>query len=301
VRGPAGIGVIKSLRKSNYKGKIVSWDSSELATGLYLSDSYHIVPRLGDPNQWKIMKDIIIKEKIDLIYPSSGFDIITISKHVEELKELNVELYMSTFDKLNICMDKLLFYEALKENFNMPKTSLKEKDISFPKFAKPRRGKGSVGIKLCNTQEDINSLDKSKEYIFQEYLPGKEITIDVLTDTQGKGLFGVMRERIETKAGISTKGTIFLDENLEREAIFIVEHLGLIGPQCLQFMYDTNNIPRPLELNPRLGGGTYFATLAGVNIPQLMIDLKEQKQPTITKPKEITILRYFEEIIQPGE
>ena len=46
--GPTAHGVIKSLRDINFDGKIVSVDSNPLSAGLYLSDSYHIVPKAFD-------------------------------------------------------------------------------------------------------------------------------------------------------------------------------------------------------------------------------------------------------------
>ena len=46
--------------------------------------------------------------------------------------------------------------------------------------------------------------------IIQEYLPGKEYTVDVLSDLDGNSLLAIPRERIEVKAGISSKGKITL-------------------------------------------------------------------------------------------
>jgi carbamoyl-phosphate synthase large subunit len=52
-----------------------------------------------------------------------------------------------------------------------------------------------------------------------------------------------------------------------------------------------------VEINPRMGGGTIFAALAGVNFPMLVLDMVREKE--IIKPSfsEVTIIRYFEEIV----
>jgi carbamoyl-phosphate synthase large subunit len=74
--------------------------------------------------------------------------------------------------------------------------------------------------------------------------------------------------------------------------------LKIVGPCCIQVKKDKEKTFKLVEINPRLGGGTIFTTLAGANFPQMIIDIIEDKKKiTIPKVSEITILRYFEEII----
>ena len=54
---------------------------------------------------------------------------------------------------------------------------------------------------------------------------------------------------------------------------------------------------RLVEINPRLGGGTIFTTLAGANFPKMILDLAEGKKINPPKISEITVFRYFEEIV----
>jgi carbamoyl-phosphate synthase large subunit len=56
-----------------------------------------------------------------------------------------------------------------------------------------------------------------------------------------------------------------------------------------------------VEINPRLGGGTIFTTLAGVNIPSLILDIAEGKEPEIPQFSEVTVIRYYEEIVIRNE
>ena len=55
--------------------------------------------------------------------------------------------------------------------------------------------------------------------------------------------------------------------------------------------------PKFIEVNPRLGGGTYFATLVGVNILELMLKIKNNQEYKVPNFKEITVLRYYNEIV----
>ena len=44
--GPAGIGVIKSLRKTDFDINIISIDCNELSVGFHMSDKYFVVPKV---------------------------------------------------------------------------------------------------------------------------------------------------------------------------------------------------------------------------------------------------------------
>jgi len=66
--GPAAIDAIKSLKQINFKGNIVTIDCDPLAVGGYLSDVNYIVPLSTSKNYWDEVLDIIIKEKITIIF-----------------------------------------------------------------------------------------------------------------------------------------------------------------------------------------------------------------------------------------
>jgi len=131
-----------------------------------------------------------------------------------------------------------------------------------------------------------------------EYLPGKEYTIDVLSDLDGKAICAIPRERIETKAGISFKGRVERNKEIGDTCMSLAEYLGLKGPSCIQMKEDKEGNLKFIEANPRMGGGTIMATLAGVNIPHLILKLYDGEvlMEQDLKFKDITVLRYYEEI-----
>ena len=294
--GPTAHGAIKSLRDINFNGKIVSVDSNPLSAGFYLSDSYHIIPKAFESDYVEKLLQIVKDENIDLILPTSSNDIITISKN----KHLfNCQLFMSDYEAIDICSDKLKFYEKCKDKFPLPKTSMDYDDIEYPLFAKPKEhSAGSRGISLCKTIHNVNCLNSSKyKYIYQEYLPGMEYTIDVLCDMDSNPMVIVPRERLQTKAGISSKGRIVRNDFIEKSCFDICKFLNLKGPLCLQMKEDVNGKPKFVEINPRLGGSSYFATLAGVNFLEIILDLVQGNKPKINKPNLVTILRYHNEVV----
>jgi carbamoyl-phosphate synthase large subunit len=301
--GPAAIGAIKSLNQINFKGNIVTIDCDPLAVGRYLSDINYIVPLSTSKNYWDKVLDIIIKEKITLIIPTGDSDIKHFAKHKNKLNKLGVTVFMSDYDSIIKCQDKKLFFDCCYSKFPLPFTSSNYGDLKFPMFAKPEYGSGSRGIKVCNEISDIKTLDKeesihrSSNYLFQEYLPGQEYTVDVLCDLESNPIIVVPRKRLQIKAGISSKGQIIKNKEIENLCKNLCIYLNLKGPVCIQLKEDSKGRFKFIEVNPRLGGGTYFSTLAGVNFLELMLKIKNKQQFKIPKFKEITILRYYNEIV----
>jgi len=118
-----------------------------------------------------------------------------------------------------------------------------------------------------------------------------------MSDLKGNPIITVPRVRLQTKSGISTKGKVIMDKELIEESMKIVKKLRIIGPSCIQMKKDKLGQFKLVEINPRLGGGTIFTTLAGANFPKMVVDLVEGKKIEPPKISEITVLRYFEEIV----
>jgi len=296
--GPAGIGAIKSLRHSCHRGYLVSTDMDPLSAGLYLADRGYTVPASNDPRFFEEAEKIIDSEDISLILPTSGFDIVPYSRNKSSLERKGVTAFMSDHDVMETCMDKLRFYERLRAHFEMPLTTNVPDKVEFPCIIKPRAGKGGRGVHICrNPDELLYHLKGNGNVVIQQYLPGKEYTIDVLSDLDGNALVAVPRERICVKAGISFKGRVLIDEAMQSQCIEIAEELGLKGPSCMQMKCDEQGRPLLLEVNPRMGGGTIMATYAGVNIPQLVIDIHRGDTLPCLDFKEIVMLRHYEELI----
>jgi carbamoyl-phosphate synthase large subunit len=300
---PAGINTIKSLKLANFKGKVLSTDSNALSAGFYLADYGEVVPEVESKDYLEVLFKIIDKYDINVLMPSSGHDIFPFSENKEKLKRNGVVAVVSERDVLEICRDKILTFEHLNKKFNLPFTTDKTNKISeFPVIAKPRYGKGSRDIIKIDDSAELDYVDsRYSNMIYQEYLPGDEYTIDVLSDMDSNPITSVPRVRMQTRGGISTKGKIVLDKELIEESFRIVKHLNIIGPSCVQVKKDKDGGFKLVEINPRLGGGTIFSTLAGANFPKMIIDMVEGKSLKIPTISEVTILRYFEEIVIDGK
>ncbi len=303
---PAGINTIKSLHLANYKGKIIGTDSSNLAAGFFMANSYEVMPEVCDEEEYKKrLFEVVTKYGVQVMMPSSGFDIYEYSKYRRELQEdYGAVAVVSDPKSLEICRDKALTFETLDGKFDTPFTTKDPTKVNaFPVIAKPRLGKGSENIFKVDDEKDLAYVTSKFEegtMIFQEYLAGQEYTIDVLCDLDKKPLLAVPRIRLQTRGGISTVGRIKRDKRIESECLRIAKHIGIRGPCCMQMKEVSKEDPTPrlIEINPRMGGGTIFTTLAGANFPSMILEMVSgAKKLVMPKISEITVARYFEEII----
>ena len=296
---PAGINTIKSLKMVKYPVRIVASDSNPISAGFFMSDAHEVLPEIDSKLYVSRLLDIVEKHKIEILMPSSGYDIYQYSENKEKLLKLGALPVVSDKKTMERCRDKMQTFSYLSKKFDLPFTTLDYKrTMRFPIIAKPRYGKGSKGIVKIDNEKELKYVQIKKDHlIFQEYLPGTEYTIDVLSDLDCEPIIAVPRIRLETKAGISTMGKIVKDENISDTCKSIAKYLKIRGPCCIQMKESKEGILKIVEINPRLGGGTFFTTLAGANFPAMILDMVNGKKLKIPKISEITIVRYFEEIV----
>jgi len=291
VGGIAGQSVIKMIRRSKYKDiKIIGLDSDKNAVGLKWCDLAEVVPSadyfydLGYKEEY--MK-IIEREKPDLILPTGEEDLEFLSDFSNS--------FMNTRSMIQLCQDKYLFYKHFKKDYEdfLPKTSDSPMDFdSLPIITKPMIGRGSRGFRLIKDFTTLADVQKFGEHMYQEYLPGQEWTIDCVI-TKEKSVI-IPRKRVNIKGGNSTCGTIEMNKTI---IDFLSEFLKpFVGPLCVQMIEDKDGNPKLTEVNPRFGGGSIFAELAGVNLVDVILD-QIHGEDNDYKAKEITVTRFWDEII----
>jgi len=296
--GPAAVGVIKSLQDFDSQGEhhITATDITKDSAGFHMADMGYVVPKSTDEEFISTIREIVEKEKIDILLPTGNLEI----DQFESLSDIT-KVFMSESKTIKLCNDKWDFYNKVKNDFDVPKTWQTSSDKKWWRgFARPRYELGgSRGVSYCETIfEHMVTQESGVEYIYSDYLPGQEYTIDVLCDMK-KPIIAVVRKRLQTKAGISTQGEVIRDKYIEKECMRMCEFLNLKGPVCIQMKEDYDGVPKFVEVNPRFGGGTYFTTLAGVNFVKEIINIlnKKHNYSLDSKPKPIKVIRYFNEVV----
>ncbi|MBA7574622.1 hypothetical protein ES708_16434 [subsurface metagenome] len=287
------------------EGKVVSVDANPLAAALYLSDKHYIVPRISDPNYIDILLDVCKKEEVKLVIPTIDTELLILSQNKEIFEKKGIKIAISDTKVIEICSDKLKTFQFFKES-NIPTVGTssynqvdKIKKLNYPLFIKPCSGSASINTFKINNRKELDFfINYINNPVIQEYAEGKEFTMDILADFNGKALNVVPRERIEVRAGEINKGRTVKDEKIIEYAKNITEKLGAIGPITIQCFKKGNEI-KFTEINPRIGGGYPLSFAAGANYPELLIRmvLGEKIAPRLGDFEENLIMLRWEDAV----
>ncbi len=297
--------VFKQAQKSVgrfFNGKVITVNADPYCAGLYVSDAFHIVPYVHDKDYIPTILGICQEEKIDLLVPTIDDELTIFAIHRDKFEEIGVKVVCSSLETAQICNNKLKTYEFfLKNNIPTPKTyPLNGRRSGFthlkcPFILKPRDGRGSYGVfKISNKHEFELYKNTITDPIAQEYLTGREFTIDVLCNFEGMVIAVVPRERITVRAGVSDQGRTIKDWRLISYGTMIAQLLKITGPANIQGFTDGEKIAFT-EINPRFSGGIPLTIAAGVDFPALLIRMTagEKVEPMIGDFKEnLMMLRY---------
>jgi carbamoyl-phosphate synthase large subunit len=284
---------------AKFRGKIISTDSNKLSVGFKLADVGLVLPAFDSEDFFERAEPLIRRESVKVILPTSGFDIFPYSQHKAALETEGVAVAISDYDVLQLCINKMRLYEVLKNRYDIVYTTKDASEVGFPCFVKPAVGKGSRLAFKCEREVDLEyamSQQRGDAVVVEPFLPGKEYSVDVFSDLDGRSYFAVPRWRIEVRAGVISKGKVERNLKIEQQSMSIAEFLKIKGPSCMQWKLDEDGKPRLIEINPRLGGGTIISTLAGANFPALILQWIEVGRIDMPSIREITVLRYYEEL-----
>lgn len=264
-----------ALKRAGVGGNIISADSDLLSGGLYCSDGYYRLLPSSDPGFLPAVLKICKKENIKLIIPTRDGELLTFAENKEIFEKRHISIMVSSPEVIKICSDKYRFYQFLvAHGIPTPKTYLKGQlnpSVTFPVIIKPRSGSSSKNVfKAVDRKELKFFLDYVKDPVAQEFIKGKEYTVDLFSDLSGNVITVVPRERIETISGESYKGMTVKDAKLIRYAKRLAEALGSIGHITIQCIKNEKGVTC-IEVNPRFGGGAALSIKAGANTPLLLI------------------------------
>ncbi len=293
-----------ALSQEGIDGKVIAVDVNLLSAGLYVSDKHHLVPLSSDQNFIPCILEICKKEKVKLLIPTRDGELLLFAKNKDRFEKQGTHVMLSSLEVIETCNDKYRFYQFLsKSNISSPKThfpsQINSLSTSYPLIVKSRYGSGSASVfKVENKKELFFFIDYVSNPIIQEFVNGKEYTIDLFSDFNGKVLTVVPRERIETFCGESYKGKTIKDTRIIEHAKNLAEKLGTVGHITIQCIKNDNEI-RFIEVNPRFGGGAVLGIKSGANTPLLLLKLilGEKIEPQIGQFKEnLTMLRYTKDL-----
>lgn len=256
-------------------------DTSASAACVYAGEGASFeVPPVSD---YTAFKEAVIEQinhlDIKLVIPTIDPELSVWSRIKEEeeafLRECNVHILVSSYGTLQLCYDKLMMQqflrEALVEQFRTPREIMHYGTNEWC-FAKPRLGSGSAGVLRIVAKKAVQTLVAMgysvRDYVLQEYVQGAEFTFYCYTDRFGELLDFRGHERLATRGGEVSKASTLSESELReyhpgaRELNWL---FNFYGPWCYQIIQVPGGSKYLIDINPRFGGGYPIHHKAGAH------------------------------------
>jgi carbamoyl-phosphate synthase large subunit len=274
----------QALKCRGIKGNVITTDMNNLSPGLYFGSRHYIVPLTTDSQYIPIIKSICFRERIHLLIPTIDDELPLFGKHMEDFGAMGIRVAVSSENTGLICNDKYSTARfLLGKGIPFARTWLPEElnfpELQYPLFLKPKSGRGSVGAFMIRNEHELRFfLDYVQDPIVQEFLEGKEFTIDLLADFEGQVISVVPRERMVVRSGVTDRGRTVNHPELIRVALRTAEALEIRGPANIQVKFQ-NEKATLFEVNPRFSGGIPLTIAAGADFPGWLIEMCSGRNP----------------------
>jgi carbamoyl-phosphate synthase large subunit len=303
------------MEQLGVEGELLATDVTEAAAALEVVDRKLIVPRTGTVDYIPAVEKIVRENDIGLIVPLTDLDLRSLARRRENFAELGCTVMIGDEPTIKLCRDKKLFSQFLaKSDFPTIRTfSLGRfrQDPFYPCFVKPMRGSAGHGSARIDSGRELRAHIHvfGGQLLVQDYVPGREYTIDVFRTRDGQIKSIVPRQRLIVRSGEVDQGVTVHDKELIEATINLVNSLdGLWGVFCCQCRRPEGEPPRFFEINPRFGGGSPLSIAAGANLPLYLLQ-EVLGLPVTGKVGEFTpnllLMRYsndfFKNISDPSE
>ncbi|MFH0935742.1 MAG: ATP-grasp domain-containing protein [Candidatus Omnitrophota bacterium] len=302
------VAVIKALRKQRELDLgITAMDMDPDSSGNFLADRGVVIPASDRADFIDKVIKICKQYRINCLIPIIDEELFVFAKNKGQFKREGIKLIVNDPETVRLAKDKVLTGRfCARENICAPQifTVSEIKDSDFPLIMKPKDGRGSRDVvKIKNKKELEFFKGYFTNFIIQEFIEGKEYTIDIVASGEGEILQAIPRQRITVKAGMSYKGKIYKDRRLMEYGRKIAEKFRISGPANIQCIVNKGRIYL-IEVNPKFAAGLPLTVAAGVNIPLILVKLafgiKVAKKELEFKSN-LSMLRFWEEIFVSGK
>jgi carbamoyl-phosphate synthase large subunit len=302
--GPAAVSAMLDLPDA------VEWVAADIdphAVGLYLVPAGRrvLIPRGDDPALVDRLLDACARHRVEVLWPTVDTELLPVATAAGRFARAGVAVLSAPVSALETCLDKWRLVERCRDVVRVPGTTLLTADTDLagqpePYVLKPRRGAGGRGVRVVHGPADTAGVPRDGSYLCQEYLPGEEFSIDVLSRPDGSVAAAVPRRRDKVDSGIAVAGRTVRDPELEDFGAAVATAVGSTGVANVQARRDRAGRPALLEVNPRLPGTMPLTVAAGVDMPAwALLSLLGGPIPAGLSYREIAVVRHWTERILP--
>lgn len=255
-------------------------------------DCFFQVPSCTDQHYIDNILDICQREKIKALFPMNTNELELFETAKDKFAEIGTTVIL-TSGLLGIANDKIRMNLFLsKHGINQPLTrtactyndyqTVSAKNPETQLCVKLPKGCGGRGFRVIGDEEYIKERSSPVNYIsqselmkmfgdfnevfmLQEYLPGIEYTVDVLS-VNGKVVAGATKRNGDVE-GIAHRSEIVPNGEAFDQCVKACAVLKLDGNVGFDMKENADGVPYIIDINPRLTATVSLVQKAGLNLP----------------------------------
>ena len=279
-------------------------DSNNVSPGRYFVDRFWKMQQLDDSGFDPVL-NYCRKQKIGRVIPSRDGELPFWARHRKAFAQEGIQVMIAPQRAVALSLDKLRFHQwAAAHGFPTipPDNSLE--NLQAERFVvKERFGAGSAGILLnCSRQAAARAADDFRHPVFQPYMKGRELSVDVYVDRSGQSKGAVVRERNLVVGGESFITSVIREPKIEAFCQKVAEALGLRGHAIFQLIQGRRGGYHIIECNARFGGASVASLAAGLDSFGWFLQESERRTklpPFVRKAQTLTMVRYKSDLFLP--
>lgn len=241
--------------------------------GPYVFNTVYPVPHVSQQGWVEELNKIVRNNAIDFVFPLND-DVI--DALANRRSEVACPIILVPNETVRIVRSKTATLDALKQEVAVSQNySTVEQIEDYPVFVKPDDGHGEQGAKIVHSRIELEAaLSQKPDLLIQEFLPGKEYSVDCFTDRHDDLIFCGGRERVRVRMGTSVHSRLANEARqaeLKIIASRISKKLKMRGPWFFQMKADADGNLKLLEVDARIAGTMALNRVRGINFPLLGI------------------------------
>lgn len=283
-----------ALMQYNIRAKFIGVDNNVNAIGQYFSDSFFTVPRGSDSSYVNAIIEIVKQNKVNVLVPTSDEESISLSGIKEVLLEYGCHCICPDSDAINLITDKYNTFRLLKtqqcnyveqikiDNAAELLSKLESWDKRYDKYiVKPCRDRGGRGV-FCISRHAVAETDRARQslmcksdfiekivkknrlvfpVLLMDYLNEPVCDADVLV--WDNRIHRIITRRRVNPYYPNAGHVLFNDSAMTAEIKKALNALVLNGLYDFDIMFDKDNRPVIIEINPRPSGSMAVSMAAG--------------------------------------
>lgn len=260
--------VRKALVRLGENTRLIGGDTDGEAIGRYFVDGFWKMPPL-DALPFDALVEYCRRNGVTVIIPTRDGELPYFANNKVAFAKIGIHVMVSPPAGVEICFDKLAFYEKLHNDHELRviPTSDDITSLAGSSFVvKERFGAGAKEILLdVPRTEALAFATRLKSPVFQPFVAGKEYSVDLYVTCKGVTKGAVVRSRDVVINGESQVTSTIHCPDMERLAGKLVERIGLEGHVLCQAIVDHSGQFHFVECNCRFGGASTLGISAGLD------------------------------------